>query len=86
VAVYERNRYEQTDCYCSRSRSTRLGRRSHGRTGACSHRRNRVTDGGAEQLVLQTIGEARKSIRVMAYTFTSRTVVASLVAAALMSP
>ncbi|WP_052382441.1 phospholipase D-like domain-containing protein [Paraburkholderia kururiensis] len=38
-------------------------------------------DGGAEQLVLQTIGEARSSIRVMAYSFTSRTVVAALVAA-----
>ena len=38
-------------------------------------------DGGAEQLVLHTIGGARKSIRVMAYSFTSRTVVASLIAA-----
>ena len=38
-------------------------------------------DGGAERLVLHTISDARSSIRVMAYSFTSRTVVASLIAA-----
>lgn len=38
-------------------------------------------DGGAEQVVLHAIGEARSSIRVMAYSFTSHEVVAALVAA-----
>ncbi|KVR82523.1 phospholipase D family protein [Burkholderia vietnamiensis] len=38
-------------------------------------------DGGAERLVLQTIDGAQRSIRVMAYSFTSPTVVRALIAA-----
>jgi phosphatidylserine/phosphatidylglycerophosphate/cardiolipin synthase-like enzyme len=38
-------------------------------------------DGGAESLVLRTIGEARKSIRVLAYSFTAPAVTRALIAA-----
>ncbi|MFM0389194.1 phospholipase D-like domain-containing protein [Paraburkholderia dipogonis] len=38
-------------------------------------------DGGAERLVLRTIDRAQRSIRVMAYTFTSPAVVRSLILA-----
>jgi len=38
-------------------------------------------DGGAERLVLRTIDGAQRSIRVMAYDFTSPTVVRALIAA-----
>ncbi|MDN7726560.1 phospholipase D family protein [Burkholderia gladioli] len=38
-------------------------------------------DGGAEALVLRTIGEARQSIRVLAYSFTAPAVTRALIAA-----
>lgn len=38
-------------------------------------------EGSAEQLVLRTLDEAHKSIRLMGYSFTSPTIVKSLVAA-----
>ncbi|WP_321810321.1 MULTISPECIES: phospholipase D-like domain-containing protein [unclassified Burkholderia] len=38
-------------------------------------------DGGAESLVLRTIGEARQSIRVLAHSFTAPTVTRALVTA-----
>ncbi|WP_323122543.1 phospholipase D-like domain-containing protein [Burkholderia alba] len=38
-------------------------------------------DGGAEALVLRTIGEARRSIRVLAYSFTAPAVTRALITA-----
>ncbi|KGW18092.1 phospholipase D-like domain-containing protein [Burkholderia pseudomallei] len=38
-------------------------------------------DGGAEALVLRTIGEARQSIRVLAYSFTAPAVTRALITA-----